>query len=231
VDAEEATMFELLGRVRLPAATALCLALFMSGGCGLAYTKGPPAGHEHLNSFDCTESKVGPISDFVWAGLTVASTVLVLAEEDGYWYSEGEKTQAILGGIAWTGLSTASGVVGLRRVSRCREARQLLAERLALQEQRRADPSPLEAGITVHTVQVSPQTSSIRVGEQLQLSASAIDSEGMRILIRSFDWTSSNTAVASVDADGLVTARAPGRVMIAANIQGVVGTAEVVVTE
>jgi hypothetical protein len=80
-------------------------------------------------------------------------------------------------------------------------------------------------------VQVSPHASSIRVGEQVQLAATASDPEGRQIPIRSFDRTTSNAAVAWVDTNGLVTAHSTGRVMIAANSGGVVGTAEIVVTQ
>jgi hypothetical protein len=207
------------------AAVGLGLLLLVSGGCGLLLTHGPPTGHEHLYHIPCTESNAGPLLDFVSAGFTVVYTV----DEHSLLETDREKAVNLVSGVLWTSLYTASGFIGLRKTARCREARRLLLERLATAGQAGPIQAPVEAGSRVHAVQVNPGSSSIGVGDQVQLVARATDAAGMTIPNRSFDWTTSNGAIASVDPAGLVTAHAEGRVIIAANAGGVVGTAEIVV--
>ena len=196
------------------------LLLLMTGGCGLLRTQAPPIGHEHLNYFPCTESNAGPIVDFGVAGLYVLGTASLLSEGDDPYSEDWDDTWTIVSGAIWAALLTTSGVVGLRKTARCREARELLANRLAAEGP--ADPIPL-------SVRIDPPQTTIAVGEQVQLTATPTSSSGVVVPGRSFVWTSSDDAVASVSPVGLVTAKAEGRVIIAANTGGVVGTAEVVV--
>jgi uncharacterized protein YjdB len=81
----------------------------------------------------------------------------------------------------------------------------------------------------VQTVVVNPAMDTLSVGEQSQLRATAYNSSGGTIPDEVFRWSSSNDAVASVSNAGLVTARAPGSVVIAANTDNVVGTASIFV--
>ncbi|MEO6443754.1 MAG: Ig-like domain-containing protein, partial [Gemmatimonadaceae bacterium] len=79
--------------------------------------------------------------------------------------------------------------------------------------------------IGVALVRVQPATGSITQGEQLQLTATAVDGNGANIPGKVATWTSSNDAVMTVSSAGRVTGVAPGQVTITATIEGVQGTA------
>jgi hypothetical protein len=87
-----------------------------------------------------------------------------------------------------------------------------------------------EVAAIVETIDVAPASSSVGVGQTLQLTASARDRNGNG-LTRSFTWTSSSPSVASVDADGLVTAHEGGTATISASRNGASGNATVTVSE
>jgi uncharacterized protein YjdB len=64
------------------------------------------------------------------------------------------------------------------------------------------------------------------IGAEVQLSAIVLDDEGVEIENAQIEWTSSNTLVATVDADGLVEAVAIGVAMVTAasgNAEATVG--------
>jgi len=81
----------------------------------------------------------------------------------------------------------------------------------------------------VQTVQITPAVDTLAIGERVQLVASAIASSGTAVPDRTFTWSSSNDAIASVSNSGLVTTHAAGAAVIAANTNNVVGTASIVV--
>ncbi|MBX3177744.1 MAG: Ig-like domain-containing protein [Candidatus Hydrogenedentes bacterium] len=78
------------------------------------------------------------------------------------------------------------------------------------------------------TVTVTPDPASIEVGQVVQLTATSTDASDY-----GFGWSSSNPAIAAVNATGLVTGVAEGSVEITATGQGsgVSGTASVTVTQ
>ena len=84
-------------------------------------------------------------------------------------------------------------------------------------------------GPAVETVTVSASTDQITVGETLQFSATAKDASGATVSGEKVSWTSSNTALATVDSTGLVTGVAAGNVSITALVGGVPGSAPLVV--
>ncbi len=83
--------------------------------------------------------------------------------------------------------------------------------------------------IVVASVTVSPDTGSVEVSGNLQLTAVARDSAGQVKIGLQVAWSSSNPAVASVTGTGVVKTRAPGAVVIEATIQGVAGSASITV--
>jgi hypothetical protein len=82
----------------------------------------------------------------------------------------------------------------------------------------------------VASVTVSPAAPTITVGLSAQLTASTLDAAGNALSGRTVTWSSSNSAVASVSATGLVTGIAVGGpVTITAASEGKSGTAVVTV--
>jgi len=82
--------------------------------------------------------------------------------------------------------------------------------------------------IPVARVDVAPTTVSLNPGQTSQLTATAYDANN-NVLVRPVTWVSSNTAVATVSASGLVTAVASGNATISATSGGVTGTALITV--
>ena len=81
----------------------------------------------------------------------------------------------------------------------------------------------------VASVAVTPGAGTIIVGGTVQLTASTLDSTGAALTGHSISWSSSNAAVATVSATGLVTGVSGGVATISATSEGKVGTATVTV--
>ena len=82
----------------------------------------------------------------------------------------------------------------------------------------------------ITTVRVAPATASIAVGGTQAFSASATDANGASVTT-TYTWTTSNPAVATVDAAGLATGIAAGTALIRATApNGVFGEATLTVT-
>ncbi|MGH7462393.1 MAG: Ig-like domain-containing protein, partial [Longimicrobiales bacterium] len=80
------------------------------------------------------------------------------------------------------------------------------------------------------TVTVSPANPSVQTGASVQLSATLRDASNNILTGRVVTWSSSNTAIATVNASGLVTGVAAGTATITATSEGRTGTATVTVT-
>lgn len=78
-------------------------------------------------------------------------------------------------------------------------------------------------------VRVTPDTSALRLGQQVRLRASPVDSTAALLSGRVATWTSSTPGVASVTDSGVVTGVAVGSATITADVDGVQGSAVVVV--
>lgn len=77
----------------------------------------------------------------------------------------------------------------------------------------------------VASVEVSPDGDSLLVGEALQLTATPKDAANAALIFRRVAWSSSDPAVATVSASGLLTAVSGGGVTVTATVEGVSGTA------
>jgi uncharacterized protein YjdB len=82
----------------------------------------------------------------------------------------------------------------------------------------------------VATVVVSPASASIVAGATQQLTATTKDASNNVLTGRAVTWASSNTAAATVDANGLVTAVAVDTATITATSEGKVGKSTITVT-
>ena len=192
-----------------------------TSGCGLVVSQGPPTGHELMPAFSCTESNVGPTLDIIWGAANVLVAIAAASEPDPTYYDH--PGLAVATGLGWGVVSSVSAAVGFRKTRECRRALQQLAQRNSA-----AAPAPF-GPVIVQTVVLTPGADTLAVGEQIQLVATARGSSGAEILNRDFALSSSNDAIASVSNAGLVTAHAPGTVVIAANTSNVVGTASILV--
>ena len=82
----------------------------------------------------------------------------------------------------------------------------------------------------VATVAVTPPASTLQVGQNVQLNASANDAQGNPVTGRPVTWTSANPPAASVSTSGLVSALVPGGpVTVTATVDGQAGAASVTV--
>jgi hypothetical protein len=192
-------------------------------GCGFVFSHGPPDNHQQLEYFSCTESNTGPILDVVWGSLNVLGALAAAGDPDAYTNSD----QIILVGLTWGAVSGAAAAVGFNKSRKCRDAKLELARRQPMV----AQPTQMTADSTLAAVVLRPQLDTLLVGDQLQLVATAHNSSGAAIPNRSFVWSSSNDAIASVNRAGMVTAHASGSVAIAANAEGIVGTTRIVVVQ
>ncbi|HEX5871637.1 MAG TPA: Ig-like domain-containing protein, partial [Longimicrobium sp.] len=85
----------------------------------------------------------------------------------------------------------------------------------------------IETGIAAQVI-VSPDSASIAVGATQQFTATVLDLHG-NPLVCAVTWSSDNTAVATVDANGLATGVAPGSATISATCQAASGSATLTV--
>lgn len=83
---------------------------------------------------------------------------------------------------------------------------------------------------SVATVEVSPGSATIAVGETQQFNATARDADGNVLSGTDFSWRSSNSTVATVDDQGLASGQAEGQAQIIATADGVDGSADLTVT-
>ena len=82
----------------------------------------------------------------------------------------------------------------------------------------------------VASVNVTPPTASITVGQTTTLTAQTLDANGNALTWRAVTWASSNPGVATVSDAGVVTGVAPGDASITATSEGKSGAATVTVT-
>jgi hypothetical protein len=82
----------------------------------------------------------------------------------------------------------------------------------------------------VASVSVAPATPTVVGGQTVELTATTRDAGNNVLTGRAIAWSSSNEAVATVDANGLVTARSAGTATITATSEGQSGSAFVTVT-
>ena len=83
----------------------------------------------------------------------------------------------------------------------------------------------------VASVEVSPSAETIGLGSTLQLTAEAFDENGDAVEGAAFSWESSDAAVATVDASGLVTGVTVGVATVTASAGSGQGTAEITVMD
>jgi len=83
--------------------------------------------------------------------------------------------------------------------------------------------------VLVRQVVVVPVATSMHVGDQLTYSARALDERGQDIEGRNVEWSTTDEALATVSADGVVTGLSAGTVSVVAVIDGKIGASSLLV--
>ena len=130
--------------------------------------------------------------------------------------------------LAWSSADTAIATVSSTGVVRgVRLGRTTVQARAATA----VAAATVDVVAPVVTIQVRPYDLTLVVGGVLPLTATLLDA-GNRVLTgRAVLWTVSDTLVAGVSADGVVTGRAPGLVTVAAAVEDAVGAVTLGVAE
>jgi hypothetical protein len=81
----------------------------------------------------------------------------------------------------------------------------------------------------VASLTVTPDTLTLVVGDSRKLTATLLNRAGSPLTGRPVEWSSSDTALARVDGDGVVTGIAAGFVFVTATSEGLADTASVAV--
>lgn len=81
--------------------------------------------------------------------------------------------------------------------------------------------------IAVARVSIAPETSFVYLGRTLGMQATPRDAAGNALSGRAITWSSSDLSKATVDAQGVVTGVALGRVIISATVDGKIGPAAI----
>jgi hypothetical protein len=89
---------------------------------------------------------------------------------------------------------------------------------------------PTGVGAVVSAVVVSPAVATLPVGKTVQLKATPEDASGTPVPGKTVTWATSDPTIATVDANGLVTAVALGATTITATSAGKSGTAAITVS-
>ena len=83
------------------------------------------------------------------------------------------------------------------------------------------------AAFPVASVTVTSAQPSVVVGASVQMSASTLGASGNVLTGRTVAWSTSDAAVATVDANGSVTGESPGSATITATSEGQAGSASI----
>jgi hypothetical protein len=205
----------------------LCLLVLLtlwSSACGVLLTNGPPANHDQLIDFRCTQSFTAPILDALLGAANLVAGFVLASDPEAYGYPAKARGNLIAAGVVEAAILGASSAIGVDKVKRCRAAMDQLAVR---QARLRAIAAP--PGTPVEHIRVGPTVDTIVVGGMVQLHALALGAGRVVVPQPIFGWSSSDNAVAWVTRTGLVTALAPGTVTIDASAEDAVGSATVVV--
>jgi uncharacterized protein YjdB len=90
--------------------------------------------------------------------------------------------------------------------------------------------SDLGLGTEVASIRVFPDTVTIdSIGQSVQVTATALDSNGQLVQDALIDWSSSDLTIVTVSGDGLLTAQGEGRATVLASSGGVEAQVDVTV--
>lgn len=198
-------------RAAPPSAALLCVGVLASCGGGEQAPTGPP-GAEDVSAVEVSpaEASVDALDDTVHFEATARDDDGDAIPDVSFSWSSSDPDVATVDG---DGTATARGD----------------GEATITAEVRGVSGSgSLTVDQSVQTVVVSPRRDSLEAGDTGQLTAEARDPNGLPVEdVSSFEWSSSDRSVASVDSTGLVTAESRGTAAITASAEGVTGSASV----
>lgn len=87
-------------------------------------------------------------------------------------------------------------------------------------------PTSPSIDVPIGAVTLDPESGQVPVDGSMDLSAVVLDDQGDTLDVP-LRWSSSDTRIATVDDEGVVTGRAPGSITISASVNGVTGSASV----
>jgi hypothetical protein len=212
---------------RLPPAAAFLLAL--AAGCADAPTQPEPAATAHL----VVQSRVAgtPIRTMtveITAPDIVVPLVFNLEIVDGVAF--GTLTLPAGSGRSVAGRAFDGTGTETHRGSRSLAVSPGLNEPVTIALLPLQGEQSVELVLASYSVKLEPAHIALAIGVTERLSAAVRDADGVTHQ-RSVHWATTDPAVATVDATGLVTARGPGAAGIVAVFAGVAALADVVVTE
>jgi uncharacterized protein YjdB len=130
--------------------------------------------------------------------------------------------------VAWTALDPSVAVVSASGVV---TGVALGQARMVGTVEGKADTSTITvANVPVATVEVTPAAATVQQGETVQLAAAAKDAGGAALTGRAVAWSALDPSIATVSAQGVVTAVAPGQGRIVATVEGKTAQAAITVT-
>lgn len=158
------------------------------------------------------------------ATVTVGTTTMLAATA---LFSDGSK-QDVTAAATWTSSATATATVSAGVVKGLAAGS---AQITAAYMGKTASAAITVSGATAKSLIVSPASTTVSVKATSQLQATLLLSDGTsQDVSSSASWSSSNAAVASVDAKGLVLGVGAGNATITASASGLTGTSAVVVS-
>lgn len=81
--------------------------------------------------------------------------------------------------------------------------------------------------VAVASIEISPTSAELEVGEEQQFSATPQASDGTSLPDRSISWSAGDPSIVDVSSDGIATGLAPGATVVRATAGGATGSAEV----
>jgi len=93
----------------------------------------------------------------------------------------------------------------------------------------RADGEPFLPTPPIKRILVTPESIVLPIGQEIRFLATALDSQDAEVPDVIFRWSSSNTAVVSIDRDGIAKALTSGSTSISASARGVESPASLVI--
>jgi len=113
----------------------IVLALALLSGCSFVFVSGPPAHHEQLPYFSCTESRVAPVLDTIFAVLQGLNVIYAASISDESWAENynGDPPISRSASIPLYAVGALLGVggayYGYSRTAACRDAKDLALTR------------------------------------------------------------------------------------------------------